>query len=658
MYIISNFEPREYQKNIIETCKKGNTLVIIPTGLGKTKIAIMLAIERLNLIRNSKVLILTPTKPLAEQIGKEIKESTNIVDVEVLTGLIPPEKRKELWKDSTILVSTPQGLTNDIMNEKITLEDISLIVFDEAHRATGDYDYVWVAEQYMKKAKMPRILALTASPGSDNKKIKEICDNLFIDEIELRHREDPDVKPYVQEMNITWIQVALPEEFKKIKEYIEICYKSITQKLKNLGLVGMNQEYISKTQLLDIQRRIQGKLAQGEKEPRLWQGISLAAQLMKVQHALELLETQNLESLQTYFESMMDKSTKVRANKNLAKDVNFKSAYIKTKSLLEQGVQHPKINEIKKLVLAQLEEKKDSKIMIFNHYRNSAKILEDELNKMNGVSAKVFVGQTKKSGTGLSQKEQIQLLDDFSNLRYNAIISTSIGEEGLDIPQVDLVIFYEPVASAIRSIQRRGRTARLEEGKVIILITTGTSDEAYHWSSFNKEKRMYKTLSELKDKIKLKSQIPLTTFVKKEFVIIADHREKNSPVLKNLIEEKAEVQLKELKAGDYIISDKIGIERKTVKDFVDSLVDQRLMEQMVKLRESFEKPILIIEGTENIYEVRNVHKNAIQGALSSIAVDFNIPILYTKDSKETASLIKNIALRKDKKEKELQKKLK
>ncbi|MDD5177663.1 MAG: ERCC4 domain-containing protein [Candidatus Nanoarchaeia archaeon] len=658
MYLISNFEPREYQNNIIETCKKGNTLVILPTGLGKTKIAIMLAIERLNLIRNSKVLVLTPTKPLAEQIGKEIKESTNIVHVEVLTGLIPPEKRKELWKDSTILVSTPQGLTNDIMNEKITLEDISLIVFDEAHRATGDYDYVWVAEQYMKKAKMPRILALTASPGSDNKKIKEICDNLFIDEIELRHREDPDVKPYVQDMNITWIKVALPEEFKKIKEYIELCYKSIIQKLKNLGLIGMNQEYISKTQLLDIQRRIQGKLAQGEKELRLWQGISLAAQLMKVQHALELLETQNLESLKSYFESMMDKSTKVKANKNLAKDVNFKSAYIKTKSLLEQEIQHPKINEIKKLVLSQLEEKKDSKIIIFNHYRNSAKLLENELNKINGVSAKVFVGQTKKSGTGLSQKEQIQLLDDFSNLKYNIIISTSIGEEGLDIPQVDLVIFYEPVASAIRSIQRRGRTARLEAGKVIILITTGTSDEAYHWSSFNKEKRMYKTLNELKDKIKLKSQIPLTTFVKKEFVIVADHREKNSPVLKNLIEEKAEVQLKELKAGDYIISDKIGIERKTVKDFVDSLVDQRLMGQMIKLRESFEKPILIIEGTENIYEVRNVHKNAIQGALSSIAVDFNIPIIYTKDAKETASLIKNIALRKDKKEKELQKKLK
>ncbi|MDD5253700.1 MAG: ERCC4 domain-containing protein [Candidatus Nanoarchaeia archaeon] len=658
MYAVSNFQPRDYQLNILETCKINNTLVILPTGLGKTKIAIMLAVNRLNLINNSKILILTPTKPLAEQIGLEIKNSSNIKNIEVLTGLIPPEQRKELWKKSIVIVSTPQGLTNDLMNEKISLEDISLLVIDEAHRSIGDYDYVWIASQYNKKAKMPRILALTASPGSDNKKIKEICNNLFIDSIEIRHREDEDVKKYVQDMNILWLNVDLPEEFKKVKDYLDLCYKSIILKLKNLGLIGPNQEYISKTQTLDIQRRIQGKLSQGEKDIRLWQGISLAAQLMKVQHAQELLGTQNLRSLHNYLNEIISKSSKVKANKNLAKDVNFKSALIQTNSLIENEFEHPKIKKIKELVLEQLNENKNSKILIFNHYRESASLLEKELNKIKDVNAKLFVGQTKKSGTGLSQKEQMEIIGKFSHLDYNVLISTSIGEEGLDIPQVDLVIFYEPVPSAIRSIQRRGRTARLKEGKVLILITKGTSDEAYHWSSFNKEKKMYKTLKDLKDKIKLKSQLPLTSFQKKEFVIVADHREKNSPVLKNLIEENAEIELKQLEVADYILSNKIGIERKTVKDFVDSIVDQRLMKQMVSLKDKFEKPLLIIEGTENIYEVRNVHKNAIQGALSSIALDFNIPILYTKDSKETASLIKNMALRENKKETELQKKLK
>ncbi|MDD5331226.1 MAG: helicase-related protein [Candidatus Nanoarchaeia archaeon] len=656
MYSISNFEPRAYQLHILESCKKENTLVILPTGLGKTKIAIMLAVERLNLVKNSKILILTPTKPLAEQITKEMKESTNISDIEVLTGLIPPEKRKKIFKDSTAIVSTPQGLTNDIMNGLISLEDISLIVFDEAHRAIGDYDYVWIASEYQKKAKYPRILALTASPGSDNKKIKEICSNLFIDEIEVKNREDEDVKEYVQDMNVDWISVEFPEELKKVKEYLDNVSNEVIFKIKNLGLVGSSQEYISKVQLIELQRRIQGKLARGDKELRLWQGISLAAQLLKLQHAQELLETQNLETLNTYLKEVLEGPSK--ANKSLAKDVNFKSAFIKVNSLIDQEFDHPKIKKIKEIIQTQIEENKKSKIIIFNHYRNSANLLEKELNKIKDVNAKLFVGQTKKSGTGLSQKEQVQIIEDFSNSVYNVLISTSIGEEGLDIPQVDLVIFYEPVASAIRSIQRRGRTARLKEGKVMILITKGTRDEAYHWSSFNKEKRMYKTLTDLKQKIKLKFQKTLSDYPKKEFVIVADYREKNSPILKNLIDENAEVQLKQLKAADYIISEKIGIERKTVKDFVDSLVDQRLMEQMIKLRENFEKPILIIEGTENIYEIRNVHKNAIQGALSSIAVDFNIPILYTKDPKETASLLKNISLRETKKQTEMQKKLK
>jgi len=203
---IKNFKPRLYQETILHSASKNNCLIILPTGLGKTKTAILLSINRLNSFPNSKVLFLTPTKPLANQICKEFKECTDIDNSEIFlfTGAVSPDKREKLWKNAKIVVSTPQGCVNDIINGRINLEEISLMVFDEAHRAVGDYDYVFMAKQYNKKGKFPRIIGLTASPGSDMQKITEVSKNLFIENIELRSDVDPDVKPYVQELDIDY----------------------------------------------------------------------------------------------------------------------------------------------------------------------------------------------------------------------------------------------------------------------------------------------------------------------------------------------------------------------------------------------------------------------------------------------------------------------
>jgi len=71
----------------------------------------------------------------------------------------------------------------------------------------------------------------------------------------------------------------------------------------------------------------------------------------------------------------------------------------------------------------------------------------------------------------------------------------------LDLPEVSVVIFYEPIPSAIRKIQRTGRTARLKPGKVITLLTKKTKDEVNFWVSAQKEKKMYKVLDDLKAKL-------------------------------------------------------------------------------------------------------------------------------------------------------------
>ena len=117
--------------------------------------------------------------------------------------------RKKQWKEKQIIFSTPQGLENDIITNRIDLSEVSLLGVDESHRAVGDYAYVFLAKQYTKKAKFPRILGLTASPGSDMEKIKEVCNNLFIEDIEVRSTEDEDVKPYVKEIDIKWVILSV-----------------------------------------------------------------------------------------------------------------------------------------------------------------------------------------------------------------------------------------------------------------------------------------------------------------------------------------------------------------------------------------------------------------------------------------------------------------
>ncbi|MBW2972563.1 DEAD/DEAH box helicase, partial [Candidatus Woesearchaeota archaeon] len=220
--MLKNITPRLYQETILGTCVDKNCLVVLPTGMGKTVIALMLASQRLKCFPNNKVLFLAPTRPLVEQHLETFKKHFDIEEDElaVFTGHVKPDKRAELWKKAKVIFSTPQGMENDIITNRIDLSEVSLLIFDEAHRATGDYAYTFVAKQYTKRARYPRILALTASPGSELDKINEVCQNLYIEGVELRTDEDPDVRPYIQEMNVKWLAVELPDEFRRVQHYL------------------------------------------------------------------------------------------------------------------------------------------------------------------------------------------------------------------------------------------------------------------------------------------------------------------------------------------------------------------------------------------------------------------------------------------------------
>jgi len=651
--MLKDFKPRLYQETILATAVNNNVLVVLPTGMGKTAVSMMLAVQRFKQYPDSKILILAPTRPLVEQHIETFKKFLDLTEDKfaVFTGFIKPEKRAEIWKSAKIVFSTPQGLENDIITGRIDLSDVSLLVFDEAHRTVGDYAYVFVAKQYYKKAKYPRILGLTASPGSDLEKIQEVVNNLFIEKIEVRTDQDPDVKPYIKEIKVEWIKVKLPPPFEEVQGLLKAFVKDRVSKLKKWGILQRKDiNFVNKTDLLALQGQLRGRAASGEKDFVLWNAISVLAEIMKVQHGLELLETQGINALNEYLEKLQKEgfSSKTKAIKNIVTNEYFKSALIKTQKMFEQGFQHPKLIELQKLIEKEVED--NVKIIVFNQYRNNAKNIAEELNKLENANAKLFVGQQKKSETGLSQKEQKKMLDEFRNNEFNVLVATSVGEEGLDIPTVDLVVFYEPIPSAIRHIQRKGRTGRQEKGRVIILMTENTRDEGYRWSAHHKEKRMYRNLLSLKSKLILRdhNQENLGRFVAanpNKIKIFADYREKGSGVIKELVDLDAELRLEQLDAADYILSSRCGVEFKTVEDFANSIIDGRLLEQIKQLKNNFEKPLVIVEGEQDIFSVRNIHPNAIRGMLATIAVSYGIPVLFTKNSKETSALLMVIAKR-------------
>jgi len=652
IFVIKDFQPRLYQQTILGTAAHKNTLVVLPTGLGKTAVALMLTAQRLNQYPNSKIMMLAPTKPLCEQHLETFKKHLDIDEDKIVlfTGSVSPKKRGELWKKAKLIISTPQGMENDAINERVKLKEVSLLIFDEAHHATGDYAYVWLAQQFEKLSTKARILALTASPGSDMEKIKEVCTNLNIEKVEVRTEKDPDVKPYIQKTKVNWLGVDFPKELKKIQTSLKNCRKSKLLEAKKYGYCKSFD--MTKTELLRLQGEFQRDISKGHRDFELLRSVSLIAEALKVDHALELLESQGVKQLHKYLTKISSEAltSKVKAVKNLSIDLNFKTASYLTEEILKGEFVHPKFLKLKELVNEIMQKDGSSKMIIFTQYRDSAQEIIRTINEMK-IKNHIFVGQAKKSGLGFSQKKQKEILDKFRVGEFNILVATSVAEEGLDIPKVDKVIFFEPVPSAIRSIQRKGRTGRLEEGEVIVLLTTGTRDEAYRWSSHHKVKRMYRNLEKLKNEFSFlhekKENTTLNRFIPEEKVVtvLADHREKDNRIVKELINLGVSVKTAQLDSADYVLSGKVGVELKKVSDFVSSIIDGRLLDQVRHLKNNFEKSVLVIEGDEDIYSVRKVHGNAIRGMLSSIVLDFQVPILYTKNPPDTASLLAVMARR-------------
>ena len=484
-------EERLYQQNILDTCLEHNTLVILPTALGKTIVSLLVAAHRLSMYPLKKVLVLAPTRPLVLQHHDSFKRFLLTGVFEILTGKVGPKKRAGLWKNAQIIFATPQLIRNDVVAGRYDLGSVCLIVFDEAHRARKKYAYNQIAEKYIDQCPEPLILALTASPGQDRRVIKETYENLFIDSIEYRSKEDDDVKPYVHPLIMSWQKVKLPKEYKEIKDVLEGMLHSEIKKLQSMGMLTYKKtKYVSKKDLLILRQRLRAKLDRDKSQRSVYTAIVLQAASVSISHAIEVLTTQDIEVLHKFLKSVQDKAKRgVKFARRVTRTHDF-SILMK---LVERysKIDHPKLEKLRKTLVSELSQNPKSRIIIFTQFRDTATKIIRSMGGVGSVRPIRFVGQaSKQHDPGLTQEEQSSILRDFQSGTYNVLVATSIAEEGLDMPSVDFVVFYEPIPSEIRLIQRMGRTARKGFGKVKILMAEGTADEAHYWASIARERRM------------------------------------------------------------------------------------------------------------------------------------------------------------------------
>ncbi|MFH0922999.1 MAG: helicase-related protein, partial [Candidatus Micrarchaeota archaeon] len=338
--------------------------------------------------------------------------------------------------------------------------------------------------------------------------------------IELLRPEDEDVQRFAKPVDVEWVFVNLPPQFASVRRILSQMLAEEAQKLEEKELLPRSMRE-NKRFLLSLQIKLQAKI------PYTYRELSVIAKMMNLLHAIELLESQGVVTLKNFLEGLNNREKKSRAVLSIIADPRTAEIISECNAIIANGLDHPKVFELKRIVGAAA--RAGQSVIVFAHYRDSVAKLLDGLNALQGVEAKALIG---RAGTdGMKQDEQKQLLEEFNEKRFNVLVTTSVGEEGLDLKRVDLVVFYEAVPSEIRLIQRRGRAGRIKAGKAIILIARGTRDEAYLWSAKHKEEKMHRLLQKMDAELKKQEKKEGTTEEKKE-----NKKQKVSKGQKNLAE--------------------------------------------------------------------------------------------------------------------------
>ncbi|NXS73643.1 FANCM protein, partial [Pandion haliaetus] len=442
--------------------------------------------------------------------------------------------RRELWTTKRVFFLTPQIMVNDLSRGTCPAVEIKCLVIDEAHKALGNHAYCQVVRELSKYTNQFRILALSATPGSDTKAVQQVISNLLIAQIELCAEDSPEIQPYSHERLVEKIVVPLGEELVEIQNAYIGVLETFAGRLIKVGVLA-RRDIPSLTKYQIILARDQYRKNPSSQNVGIHQGIIEGdfALCISLYHGYELLLQMGVRSLFIYLCGIMDGSKGLTRTKNeLCRNEDFMKLYqqlrdmfsdtslasvngnvCKSKTVFENKKEfiysHPKLRKLEEIVIEHFKSWKkgfttestsvdavDTRVMIFSSFRDSVQEIAEMLSRLHPVvKVMTFVGHsTGKSTKGFTQKEQLEVVKRFREGGYNTLVSTCVGEEGLDIGEVDLIICFDAQKSPVRLVQRMGRTGRRRQGRIVVILAEGREERTYNQSQSNK-RSIHKAIS-------------------------------------------------------------------------------------------------------------------------------------------------------------------
>lgn len=468
-------------------------VVVLPTGLGKTVIAALIAAEVLRR-SDGKVLMMAPTRPLVQQHSEAFSRWLEPFRKARFTGTVKRPVREGAWESSDVVFATPEIVRNDLAAGRYDLKDVSLVIFDEAHHAVGKYAYVEIAQHFLpNRAPDAHLLGLTASPGGKDEKIEEVLGVFGLPRVEARSREDDGVREYVQPVDIEMHWVDLAPEVRELRDRLEVASQGLARRLQKMGYLRTKPiRSLTVKDLISLRAEI---FARPGPMTRKFAPLYFQLILLHLFHALERLETQGVRPFVQYVERVSQKEKPSRGDKAFLALPEVISARKEGEEFLRTGraASHPKLDALARIVEEQIgrPSNRPPRILVFAQYRDTIQGIQTLL-ESHGHTVGRFVGQATRDpeDKGMNQAEQGRILEAFRAGQFPILVASSVAEEGLDVPDVDLVVFFESVPSEIRAIQRRGRTGRSSLGRVIVMLTRDTREVQYQAAEVRRERAM------------------------------------------------------------------------------------------------------------------------------------------------------------------------
>jgi Fanconi anemia group M protein len=484
-------EYRAFQVDIARKALAARLLAVLPTGMGKTVIAALVIAEHLR--RGGRALVLAPTRPLCVQHRVMLSRFLRLATLALRTGRSKSAKVMSALRKADVVISTPQAARVDVEAGRLDIASFSLIVFDEAHRAVGEYDYVELSRRFREARPDGGVLGITASPGGERERIDEVVAALGVEAAEARSAESPDMAPYVKQVGVEVVEVTLPEGYVRVAEAFSSVLQDRITGLRRAGFLRDRRGFaIGKGALIACGQQILAQMAK-TRHPRLFGAMLNQAVALHAAHCLELVDGQGAEPLLDYLARVEEKPKPTRSDRTFMNDKRV----IEARAAATKLGPHPKLEALVSRLRPLLASSPSSLSIVFVQYRDTIDTVLARLHAER-IDAARFVGQAHRKGDeGMSQAEQEALMLSFRAGRPRVMVASSVAEEGIDVPQVDLVVFYEPVASEVRAIQRRGRTGRARVGRVVVLRSGSARERGVHRASERRERRMRRIVQEM-----------------------------------------------------------------------------------------------------------------------------------------------------------------